>query len=171
MRVDAYRWFSGAAALKIHRNASYYGPGDCTMREWLAQIFTYTFFASVHHFQNHFELFKANKNSNRKLICEPFPLPSFAHKHFTTSFGCVQWKIPFFCFPFQGSSWVNVESQTDFSKKLMGMLACDISPHYAGIIKHRRGCCWNHQKLNDKFDFYDWFGLAAMFAQKRCTCC
>lgn len=41
----------------------------------------------------------------------------------------------FFAFSIAGLELVNVESQTDISKKLIGMLASDKLPHNAGIVK------------------------------------
>jgi hypothetical protein len=62
-----------------------------------------------------------------------------------------------------GLELVNVESQTDM---LVGMLASDKLPHYAGIIKishvvstPTHTCRGQHQKLNDKFEFYDFSPL------------
>lgn len=87
---------------------------------------------SVHHA----ELFKRNMYGGEKINLRAFSAP-----HGRLIKILRRSTMKFFSF-LQGSSWVDVESQTDISKKLIGMLASDKSPHNAGIVSepHDMSC-------------------------------
>jgi hypothetical protein len=132
------------------------------------------FFFGLHH-ENYLKPIKQKqkKKLSKKINLRSFPLPA-ALINILWRFS--PWTINknkrfFFWFFIAGIVLVNVESQPDITKKLIGMLASDKLPHYAGIIK-QKSCClrpWQtntppqyvsdsqaHQKSNDKFEFYDY---------------